>query len=413
MVCPPPVDLPSLLPPLAAPLAPLAAQAAGPGTLSAAETDPSHVTLLIYVVVALGVSFLCSVWEAVLLAVPLSHLQVMADRGRTAARHMLRMRRHIDRPIAAILTLNTIAHTVGAAGAGAEATLIFGSRWFGLISAVLTLLILIFSEIIPKTLGATFSRQLAGFTGWSLFVLVRVLRPIVATLDLITRLMRPRERPPAVSRSELRALARIGVEEGSLEEDERLVVENLLRLGRVTVSEVMTPRTIVMSLPAAMTIGEVRAIHGKLDFSRIPVYGRTPDDVRGYVLRTDILEREALDRDDTTLGELMRPLHSVPESMTVAAALDRFLEEKAHALLVVDEYGGTAGLIALEDALETLLGREIVDESDPAVDMRVVAHRRFEEHQRRLAAMAAARIREEEEERAQERARRDGGGSGG
>ena len=359
--------------------------------------DGSHLTLLVFISVALGISFLCSVWEAVLLSTPLSHLQVMADSGRSSGRHLLAMRKRIEQPIAAILTLNTIAHTVGAAGAGAEATLIFGSRWFGLISVVLTLLILIFSEIIPKTLGTTFCRQLAGFTGRSLVVLVRVLAPVVAALELIARLMRPSRRAPAVTRSELQALARLGAKEGSLAEEERLVFDNVLRLDRTKVREVMTPRTIVTSLPATLTVGEVRSAHEDLAFSRIPIYGRDRDDVEGYVLRMDILEQAAAGHTDTTLRALARPLHAVPATASVARALDRFISGNDHVFLVVDEYGGTAGLVTLEDALETLLGREIVDESDPAVDLRAVAHRRYQEHQKRLAAMAAARERGDEE----------------
>jgi len=358
--------------------------------------DGSHWTLLIYVGVALGISFLCSVWEAVLLSTPLSHLQVMAESGRASGRSMLAMRNRVEQPISAILTLNTIAHTIGAAGAGAEATLIFGSRWFGLISVVLTLLILIFSEIIPKTLGTTFCRQLAGFTGASLVVLVRVLAPIVAALELIARPLRPRRRAPAVTRGELQAMARLGAKEGSLADDERLVFENVLRLDRMKVREVMTPRTIMTALPASITVGEVRSAHEGLRFSRVPVYGRDVDDVEGYVLRTDILEQAAADLDDTTLRSLARPLHALPEVASVARALDRFISGKDHVFLVVDEYGGTAGILTLEDVLETLLGREIVDESDSAVDLRAVAHLRYQEHKKGLAAKAAARERGDE-----------------
>ena len=370
----------------------------GTSTVAAAlpqgAAEGSHWTLLVYVGVALGFSFLCSVWEAVLLSTPVSHLQVMADSGKASGRHMLAMRKRVEQPISAILTLNTVAHTIGAAGAGAEATLIFGSRWFGLISVVLTVLILVFSEIIPKTLGTTFSRQLAGFTGVSLVVLVRVLAPVVAALELIARPLRPRRSGPTVTRAELQAMARLGAKEGSLADDESLVFENVLRLDRMKVREVMTPRTIVTSLPAALTVGEVRSAHEGLRFSRVPVHGHDQDDVEGYVLRTDILEQAAAGREETTLRELARPLHALPEVGSVARALDRFISGGDHMFLVVDEYGGTAGVLTLEDVLETLLGREIVDESDSAVDLRAVAHRRYQEHKKRLAAMTAARERE-------------------
>ncbi len=379
------------------PLAPTVGLSTVAAALPQSAADGSHWTLLVYVIVALGISFLCSVWEAVLLSTPLSHLQVMAESGRPSGRHMLAMRNRVEQPISAILTLNTIAHTIGAAGAGAEATLLFGSRWFGLISVVLTLLILIFSEIIPKTLGTTFCRQLAGFTGVSLVVLVRVLAPVVAALELIARQLRPRRREPAVTRGELQAMARLGAQEGSLADDERLVFENVLRLDRMKVSEVMTPRTIMTALPAALTVGEVRSAHEGLRFSRIPIYGRDQDDMEGYVLRTDLLEHAAAGSTDTTLRSLVRPLHALPEIASVAKALDRFISGKEHLFLVVDEYGGTAGLLALEDVLETLLGREIVDESDSTVDLQELARRRYLEHQKRLAEIAEARERGEED----------------
>jgi CBS domain containing-hemolysin-like protein len=356
-----------------------------------ATAPGSHATLLTYVAVALGISFLCSVWEAVLLSTPISHLQVMADAGRSSGRRLLAMRRQIDQPITAILTLNTIAHTVGAAGAGAEATLIFGSRWFGVISAVLTVLILVFSEIIPKTIGTAYCRQLAGLTGHSLTVLMVVLAPVVAVLERLTRLLRPRRRGPTVTRAELQALARVGAEEGHLDEGERLVLDNLMQLDTVRVRDVMTPRTIMFALPASLTVGEALEGPGELGFSRIPVYDQDLDDVEGYVLRTDLLERAATGRRDERLQSLMRPIPSIALGSTVAQALQRFIADKDHLFLVVDEYGGTAGLIALEDALETLLGREIVDESDAVADLQALARRRYERHLQRDRERRAAR----------------------
>ncbi|MHC5211794.1 MAG: CNNM domain-containing protein [Planctomycetota bacterium] len=342
-----------------------------------AAANGSHLTLLIYISVALGISFLCSVWEAVLLSTPISHLQVMADAGRASGRRLLEMRRRIEQPITAILTLNTIAHTVGAAGAGAEATLIFGSRWFGVISAVLTVLILVFSEIIPKTIGTAYCRQLAGMTGFSLGVLVRVLAPVVTVLERFARLLRPRRRGPTVTRAELQAMARVGVEEGHIDEGERRVLDNLMQLGKVKVRDVMTPRAIMFALPASLTVGEALDGPRELTFSRIPVYGRDQDDVKGYVLRHDVFERAAAEGRETRLDELTRPLSSIALGSTVAQALHRFIADKDHLFLVVDEFGGSAGLIALEDALETLLGREIVDESDTVEDLQALARQRY------------------------------------
>lgn len=364
-------------------LDPTTALTVATGAAAQGSADGSHWTLILYVSIALGISFLCSIWEAVLLSTPISHLQIMAESGRKSGRSMVEMRDRMEQPISAILTLNTIAHTIGAAGAGAEATLLFGSRWFGLISVVLTLLILIFSEIIPKTLGTTFCRQLAGFTGASLVVLVRILAPIVAAMELVARPFRPRRRGPAVTRAELQAMARLGAKEGSLAVDEHLVFENVLHLDKRKVREVMTPRTVVTSMPAARTVGEVHAESEELPYSRIPIHGRDQDDVQGYVLRTDILKQAAAGRDGATLLELVRPIQALPEVASVASALEAFISSKDHIVLVVDEYGGTAGVLTLEDVLETILGREIVDESDSAADMQAVARRRYQEDRRR------------------------------
>jgi CBS domain containing-hemolysin-like protein len=345
-----------------------------------AASSGSPATLMVYVAVALGISFLCSVWEAVLLSTPVSHLQVMADAGKASGRRLLEMRRRIERPVTAILTLNTVAHTVGAAGAGAEATEIFGSRWFGFASAILTVLILVFSEIIPKTIGTAYCRQLAGVTGHSLGVLVVVLAPVIAVLEQITRLVRPRRRGPTVTRAELGALARVGAEEGQLDESEKLILENLMRLDLVKVRDVMTPRAIMFALPASLTVGGALDGPEQLGFSRIPVYGRDHDDVKGYVLRHDVFERAAAGKREERIGVLARPIASISLGSSVAQALQRFISDKDHLFLVVDEFGGTAGLIALEDALETLLGREIVDESDTVADLQALARQRYERH---------------------------------
>jgi len=345
--------------------------------LAEAEVDPgSHLTLLVYVAVALSVSFLCSIWEAVLLATPLSHIELMVQGGSQAGKQLQRMRRNVEQPISAILTLNTIAHTVGAAGAGAEATQIFGSRWFGLISAVLTLLILVFSEIIPKTLGTVYCRSLSGFTGKSVHWLVRIFYPFVRVFDLITRTMRPKHRRPAVTRAELAVMARISAQEGGIKAGEQRTFENLLKLNQIKIDEVMTPRTVIFMLPETTTVGEVLTRGELPPFSRIPISPDSADNIRAYVLMQDILERGANDEDEITLGELGRPIEIMPGTRSVASVLDHFIDQQTHILLVVDEFGGTAGLVTLEDALETLLGREIVDESDRVADLQQLARQR-------------------------------------
>ncbi len=337
----------------------------------------SHGKLLAYVAIALGSSFLCSVWEAVLLATPRSHVALMVQRGAMGGKRLQRMRRNIERPISAILTLNTVAHTVGAAGAGAEATLIFGSAWFGVISAVLTVLILVFSEIIPKTLGTVYCRQLAGFTGVSVHALVKVFYPLVRLLELVTLLFKPERKGPSVTRAELQAMAAISADEGGIDRAEQQTVENLLRLETVKVRDIMTPRTVLFVLPETTTVADFVAATLP-PFSRIPVTPGGADDITGYVLKSDVLERAANDEHDVRLAELVRPLDVVPTSASAAHVLGRLADARSHVALVADEYGGTAGLVTLEDVMETLLGREIIDESDRVVDMQELARRRRE-----------------------------------
>ena len=347
--------------------------AVAPGAEGAGEWG----ALVFYVVLALGISFLCSIWEAAMLSTPVSHIELLVQQGNKAGAIMQGLRQNVEHPISAILTLNTIAHTVGAAGAGAEATAIFGSEFFGLISAVLTLLILVFSEIIPKTLGAVYAKALTPFTAYSLRALLWVMGPAVFAFEFVTRSMRPSEDAPTVTRSELQVMARISAEEGGIRERENRIVANLLQLADVQVESIMTPRTVMVMFQEDHTIGEIVQTHDVLRFSRIPVYGESPDDVKGYVLRHDIYQRAAADEQDVRLREITRALDVVPETNSVAQVLDEFIAKQDHIFLVIDEYGGTAGLITMEDAVETLLGIEILDESDPIADLRVLARRRY------------------------------------
>lgn len=334
--------------------------------------------LLIYIVVALTFSFICSLCEAVLLTASLSYIEVRAETGDRAGLLMRRFRDNVERPISAILTLNTIAHTVGAAGAGAEAAAIFGNEYIGVISAVLTLLILVLSEIIPKTLGAVYWKPLLGFAAYTIQALVWVLYPAVWAFDLLTRLLTPADREATVTRGEIEVMARISTGKGGLAESEQVILGNLLHLGRVSVSDVMTPRTVTLSFPQTCTVGEVMQAHRLLPFSRIPIYDQSPDDTSAFVLRSDILSAAAEDRDGVTLAELARPLHSIPETMTVDRVMAEFVSRHEHIFLVFDEFGGTAGIITLEDAVESLLGVEITDESDLVADLRLLAQQRYE-----------------------------------
>ena len=351
--------------------------AAGSGTGGSGEWG----ALIFYVVIALGVSFLCSIWEAAMLSTPVSHIELLVEQGSKAGAIMQGLRQNVEHPISAILTLNTIAHTVGAAGAGAEATAIFGSEFFGIISAVLTLLILVFSEIIPKTLGAVYAKPLTPFTAWSLRALLILFKPAVFAFEFVTRAMRPDEDAPTVTRSELQVMARISAEEGGIRERENRIVANLLELAEVQVETIMTPRTVMLTFQIDATIGDIMRAHPVLPFSRIPVYGESADDIRGYVLRHEIYKRAAADEHAVPLREIARQLQVVPETNSVAQVLDKFIARQDHIFLVIDEYGGTAGLITLEDTVETLLGIEILDESDRVADLRDLARRRYERQQ--------------------------------
>ncbi len=344
------------------------------GTTGAGEWS----ALLLYVVIALGVSFLCSIWEAAMLSTSVSHIELLVQDGNKAGTIMRGLRQNVEHPISAILTLNTIAHTVGAAGAGAEATAIFGSEFFGVISAILTLLILIFSEIIPKTLGAVYAKPLTPFTAYSLRVLLFFFAPAVHAFELVTRAMRPSEESPTVTRSELQVMARISAEEGGIQERENRIVSNLLQLADVKVETIMTPRTVVLMLQQDLSVGDVLTLHKLLPYSRIPVYGESADDIKGYVLRHEIYKRAAADEHHIIMHDIALDLDVVPETNSVAQVLDEFIAKQDHIFLVIDEYGGTAGLITLEDTVETLLGIEIRDESDRVTDMRLLAKRRYE-----------------------------------
>lgn len=351
-------------------------------TTASGEVEGSIGGLIFYITIALGISFLCSILEAVLLSSSLSHIELQASQNKRSGLLMRKHKDDVEQAISAILTLNTIAHTVGAAGAGAQAAAVFGNQWLGVISAVLTLLILVFSEIIPKTLGAVYWKQLIPSAAYLIELLVWILYPAVWAFDKLTRLLAPSERAPTVTRSELEILAQVSRREGALGEEESLILKNLLTLDGVQVQHIMTPRTVMFTLQQDTTVKEVIDQQvGGLAYSRIPIFTETPDDIAHFALRYDILMMVAEDRDQVTLKEIARPMQSIPETLSVAKALQKFMTEQEHIFLVFDEYGGTAGIITLEDAVESLLGAEITDESDRVADMRELARKRFERQQ--------------------------------
>jgi len=344
--------------------------------------------LLFYVALAIGVSFMCSVMEAVLLSVTPSYVAALEREGSTVGKRLHQFKENVDRPLAAILSLNTIAHTVGAAGAGAQAAIVFESVPVGIISTVLTLLILIFSEIIPKTLGAVYWRTLAPAVVSTLVVTIWLMWPFVKLSQGITLLLSRDEDETAFSREEFTAMAELGEEEGVFEEKESRILRNLFRFNSLRVKDVMTPRTVIFHLPEHTTIGDVVEEHDEFRFSRIPVYDDDPDDITGYVLKDEMLLRAAQEEFDVSLEEISRDILVVHETLPLPDLLERLLDRLEHIALVVDEYGGVAGVVTMEDVVETLLGLEIVDEADSVEDMQALARKQWFKRARELGMVS-------------------------
>ena len=331
--------------------------------------------LILYVTVALLFSFLCSIAEAVLLSVTTAHIRVLEQEGRISGSLLRELKGDINKPLAAILTLNTIAHTVGAVGAGAQAVLVFGNAWVGLFSAILTLMILVFSEIIPKTLGATYWRALAGVTAQGLRFLIKMLYPFVVLSELLTRGISRNKKIEGFNREEFAAMAELGEQEGQLEERESRILKNMFRLHETIVTDVMTPRPVVFSLPESLTVYEYFDNHYDSRFSRIPVYAENDEMFTGFVLKDDLLLAQARNNTDNKLESYRRNLHTLSDKTSLSDAFDEVLHQRAHIMVIIDEYGGMEGIITMEDILETLLGLEIMDESDKTADMQQYARR--------------------------------------
>lgn len=341
--------------------------------------------LIFYLFLAISVSFFCSIAEAVLLSVRPSYIAVLEHEGKQSGKVLKALQDNLDRPLAAILTANTIAHTVGAAGVGAQATFVFGSEYLGITSAVLTLLILVFSEIIPKTLGATYWQQLAPVMGVLITWLTRMLLPFVWLSEKLTRLIsRSGVSAYTFSRDEMTAMARIGKEEGLLDVKEHKIVTNLMKLHRLSVRDIMTPRPVIFSVAEKMTVQDFFTTYSDKPFSRIPVYGQNAEEIDGYVLKSDLLIAQARDEFDRRLSEFKREFLVVPDKLMASDLYDRLMYNKSHIAIVVDEYGTVQGLVTLEDVVETLIGLEITDESDKVEDMRTLAYKRWRERMKAI-----------------------------
>lgn len=334
--------------------------------------------LLIVVLSVVFISGLCSLFEAVLYSVPVSHIESLAQSGKKSGRILRRLREHVDRPIAAILSLNTIANTGGASIAGMIVGNLVGedSMEEYIFSAAFTIVILMFAEVIPKTVGVVYARPVSAFIALPLQWLVWTFTPFILLCRLGTRLVAKEQKEQNISDEELISLARLGRRSGTLDATEAGVIQNILSLKTKTVAQTMTPRTVVFSLPDDMAVEEARNQAGIWSHSRIPVYQEDFEDIVGIVLRRDILAAHAKNRGAEPLTKIMRPVHFVAESHTLDRILKAFLERRQHMFIVIDEYGGLAGVLTLEDVLEEILGAEIVDESDQVADMRELARRR-------------------------------------
>jgi CBS domain containing-hemolysin-like protein len=348
--------------------------------------------LITFFLLAITASFLCSLLEAVLLSVTPAYAQLKLQEGGPVGRKLEAFKSNIDQPLAAILTLNTVAHTVGAIGVGEQS----GKIWAEanpmvtgvVIPVIMVLSVLILSEIIPKTLGANHWQKLVPFTVSTLSVIIFLLYPLVWVSQVITRTLKKDKAQSVYSHSEFLAMAEIGVTEGAVEKQDSEIIANLLRLDKVRVKDIMTPRTVVWLASEEQTVKAFYESAGELPFSRIPLYeGSDKEHVSGYCLKSEVLQCLVQGNGGQPLAGIRRKIHAVPESFPLSGLFDHFLQARDHIALVVDEYGGMAGIVTMEDVLETLLGLEITDELDSTEDMQALARKNWRKRARRIGLL--------------------------
>ncbi len=351
-----------------------------------ANPSASSVLLLIlFVLVAIGISFICSLAEAALLTMTPSYIADLQETNPKKAGMLRRLKiDNIDQSLAAILTLNTVAHTLGSIGAGAQATIVFGSAWFGLFSAVMTLAILFLSEIMPKTLGTVYWRQLGGMVAYFVRGIILLLYPLIWVSEKLTKLLVRGKEPQAFSRREFAALASIGEEAGQIDPLESRIIRNLLAFGAIKVEDIMTPRSVMLSFEENKTVAELLVDRPKLTFSRLPIYDGDLDNITGFVLKTDMLLAKVNNAVDKPLTQFKRDITFVFSKMKLFDLLELMLKNRIHIAITVGEYGEVKGLVTLEDVFETLLGLEIVDEIDRVEDMQALARQMMDKRVERL-----------------------------
>lgn len=358
--------------------------------------------LIAFFLFSIVFSFLCSIWEAVLLSIPPSYVQIQHKKGTKTGLLLKKMKEDIDHPLSAILTLNTIAHTVGAIGVGAQAAIIWAGATANvdlgftvlkfniagvLVPVLMTLAILYLSEIIPKTLGASYWRKLTGITVRSLRVIIIVLWPLVWLSKWVTTLLKNKKADIAFSRTDFKAMAEIGLEEGVFKKGESNIIQNLLRFNTITTKDIMTPRTVVVAANEEMSISEFYQDHPALTFSRIPIYRDNKDQITGFILKDDLLQHKLEGKGDQPLKSIHREISVVTEVVSITELFNRLMEEREHIAIVVNEYGGLEGLVTMEDVIETLLGMEILDEMDSIEDMQRLARKNWEKRARALGIL--------------------------
>lgn len=336
--------------------------------------------LLLFFALSVGVSFICSILESVLLSINMSYVAVL-EKERPSVGKLLRLHKeNISKSIASILILNTVANTLGAAAVGAQASIIFGNDAVVIVSMIMTFAILFFSEIIPKTIGALYWKQLAPLSAYIIRIFIWFTYPIILTTLFVTdKISKGKEDSNSLTKEELLESMLLSEDEGVIDEKESDVIENILRLDNIKANEILTPRSVVFALDEKMSIKEI--IQTKEDifkFSRIPVYKDSIEDVVGLVMTKKIFQQALVD-DSVLLGSIKKDIFAINENIPVSKTLDLFIKKKEHMFLVTDNYDQTEGIITLEDCVETILGVEIVDESDSTVDMRELAKQKMKQ----------------------------------
>ncbi|WP_227691795.1 CNNM domain-containing protein [Psychrobacter immobilis] len=351
----------------------------------AEPTAASVLLLILFVLIAIGISFICSLAESVLLSMTPSYIADIQENNPKKGQMLKQLKvDNIDQSLAAILTLNTAAHTLGSIGAGAQATIVFGSTWFGVFSAIMTLAILIFSEIIPKTLGTMYWRRLSGLVAYFVRTIIVALYPVIWFSERLTKLLVRGKETHVFSRREFAALASIGEESGQIDPLESRIIRNLLAFGAIKVEDIMTPRSVMLAFEENKTVAELLVDRPKLTFSRLPIYDGDLDNITGFVLKTDMLLAKVNHAMHKPLTQFKRDITFVFSKMKLFDLLELMLKNRIHIAITVGEYGEVKGLVTLEDVFETLLGLEIVDEIDRVEDMQALARQMMDRRVERL-----------------------------